>query len=402
MQTMTFPELFSIKNINLVEGGKVTKNSAIVVENGVIAFAGHQDSFPQKNYVAFDLHGWFACAGFIDLQLNGAYGYDFTENPESIPYVAKRLPETGVVSFLPTFITSPLAKYPQKLAATLSAQKIEGNHARVLGAHLEGPFLNPSFPGAHPISLLRELTLDRLEMLSPIEAVRMVTLAVEQPGGIQAIRWLHDHGVVISIGHSGATTEEAQQYFSAGVRFATHLYNAMPALHHRQPGLVGALLTTHGVRFSLIADAVHCHPVMLKLAYRCKGASEISLVSDAMAAMGMPPGQYTIGGQEVFVDNNSARLKDGRLAGSILSMDQAVRNMVTYTSCSIAEAIQMANAVPAEVLGMGDRLGHIINGYFTDIVLLDESLHVQATLVKGQIAFATPEAISRLTPNGVS
>jgi N-acetylglucosamine-6-phosphate deacetylase len=141
---------------------------------------------------------------------------------------------------------------------------------------------------------------------------------------------------------------------------------------------------------------------MLKLAYRCKGASEISLVSDAMAAMGMPPGQYTIGGQEVFVDNNSARLKDGRLAGSILSMDQAVRNMVTYTSCSIAEAIQMANAVPAEVLGMGDRLGHIINGYFTDIVLLDESLHVQATLVKGQIAFATPEAISRLTPNGVS
>jgi N-acetylglucosamine-6-phosphate deacetylase len=401
MQTMTFPDIFSIKNVNLIEGGSVNKNSAIVVDNGLIAFAGHQDFLLQKKYVSFDLDGWFVSAGFIDLQLNGAYGYDFTENPESIPYVAKRLPETGVVSFLPTFITSPLSKYPQKLAATLSAQKIEESHARVLGAHLEGPFLNPSFPGAHPISLLCEPTPDRLKMLSPIEAVRMVTLAVEQPGGIQAAKWLQDRGVVTSIGHSGATNEEAQQYFSTGVRFATHLYNAMPALHHRQPGLIGALLTTQGIRVSLIADAIHCHPVMLKLTYRCKGDTEITLVTDAISAMGMPPGQYSIGGQEVFVDNTSARLKDGRLAGSILRMDQAVRNMVTYTSCSIAEAIHMANAVPADVLGMGDRLGHVIKGYSADIVLLDETLHVQATLLKGQIAFATPEAMGRLNPNGV-
>jgi N-acetylglucosamine-6-phosphate deacetylase len=237
-------------------------------------------------------------------------------------------------------------------------------------------------------------------MFSPIEAVRMVTLAVELPGGLQAVKWLQDQGVVVSIGHSGATTEEAQQSFSAGVRFVTHVFNAMPPLHHRQPGLIGALLTTHGIRAGLIADAIHCHPVMLELAYRCKGAAEIALVTDAMAAMGMPPGQYSIGGQEVFVDDTSARLRDGKLAGSILSMDQAVRNMVRHTSCSLAEAVQMASAVPADVLGMGDCIGHIKKGYSADIVLMDESLHIQATLVGGQIAFATPEALDKLTQNG--
>jgi N-acetylglucosamine-6-phosphate deacetylase len=397
---MALPEKFSIKKVNLIEGGEVFNNATIVVQNGEISFAGQQDSLPLASCPSFDAEGWFISAGFIDLQLNGAYGYDFTENPESIPLVAKRLPETGVVAFLPTFITSPLSGYSQKLATTLSAQQTGGSNARILGAHLEGPFLNPAFCGAHPASLFCEPTPDSLSAYSPLEAVRMVTLAVEQPGGIQAVRWLQDRGVIASIGHSAATAEEAQEAFLAGVRFATHIYNAMPALHHRQPGLIGALLTTQGVRVGLIADAIHCHPLMLALAYRCKGSAEISLVTDAMAAMGMPPGQYSIGGQDVFVDNTSARLKDGRLAGSILRMDQAVRNMSIYAGCTFAEAIQMASATPADVLGIGDRLGHLKAGYSADIVLFDESLQVQATLVKGKIAFATPEALSKLTPKG--
>jgi N-acetylglucosamine-6-phosphate deacetylase len=399
---MTLPGLFSIKKVKLIEGGIVIKNAAIVVENGILCFAGNQDFIPQNNYSFFDADGWFVSTGFIDLQLNGAYGYDFTENPESIPAVAKRLPETGVVAFLPTFITSPLSEYRQKLAATLSAQQTGASSARVLGAHLEGPFLNPAFRGAHPASLLCEPTTEGLKAYSPIEAVRMVTLAVEQPFGIQAVQWLQERGVVASIGHSAATAEEAQQSFSAGVRFATHLYNAMPALHHRQPGLIGALLTNPGVRVGLIADGIHCHPLMLELAYRCKGSAGISLVTDAMSAMGMPPGPYSIGGQDVLVDDTCARLKDKKLAGSILTMDQAVRNMVAYTSCSIAQAIQMASSVPAEVLGMGDCLGHLKEGYPANIVLLDESLHVQATFVEGKIAFATPDALSRLSPSGVS
>jgi N-acetylglucosamine-6-phosphate deacetylase len=160
--------------------------------------------------------------------------------------------------------------------------------------------------------------------------------------------------------------------------------------------LIGALLTTRGIRLSLIADGIHCHPMMLKLAYLCKGAGEISLVTDAISAMGMSAGKYSIGGQEVLVDQTRARLEDGRLAGSILRMDQAVRNMVTYTGCPIAEAIQMASAVPADVLGMGDRLGHVIQDYPADIILLDESLQVQATWVKGQIAYFTLEAMIRL------
>jgi N-acetylglucosamine-6-phosphate deacetylase len=394
---MILPDEFSIRNVLLVEGAEIINNAVVAVENGKISFAEDLDNAPEKEQASFDLDGWYVSAGLIDLQLNGAYGFDFTESPESISLVAERLPETGVVAFLPTFISSPLPSYPQKLTETLSAQRTGKSSSRVLGAHLEGPFLNPDFPGAHPTTLLCDPTLERLGMVSPIEAVSLVTLAVERPGGIQAMQWLQEHGVVVSIGHSGATTEEARQFFSMGLHFATHIYNAMPALHHRQPGLVGALLTTPGVRVGLIADAIHSHPAMLKLAYRCKGAGETALVTDAMAAMGMPPGKYSIGGQSVRVNDSSARLENGKLAGSILRMDQAVRNMITHTGCSLAEAFYMANAVPAEVLGMGDRLGHIKKGYPADIILLDDSLHIQATLVGGKIAFATQEAIRKLT-----
>ncbi len=393
---MALSERYTLNNIKLVDECRVVEHAAVVIEHGTITYAGAQDRTSTDGLPVFDLGGWFLCAGYIDLQLNGAYGYDFTTQHESIPEVARRLPQYGVVAYLPTFISNPLPGYHQQLSATLSAQLGGTVGARVLGAHLEGPFLNPSFAGAHPSSMLLEPTLDRIEALHPIEALRLMTLAVELPGGLQALHWLHEHGVVASIGHSAATSDQAQAYFSADLGCATHLYNAMPALHHRQPGLVGALLTTSGVRTSLIADGVHCSPEMLKLAYMCKGAQEIILVTDAMAGLGMPPGMFTIGEQEVVVDGQSARLVDGKLAGSILSMDQAVRNMVTFTGCSIAEAIHMASAIPACVLGLEQRFGHLKGGYPADFILLDEALQVQATFINGTAVFTTQEASRRL------
>lgn len=394
--TKSFPSQFRIEQIKLIEDGLRVDNAVIEIRNSSITYAGDQVNAPTGGAKGMDGTGWTAVPAFIDLQVNGGYGLDFTEQPEGLLSVAARLPESGVAAFLPTFITSPLKDYPQKLAAVAQAKKAGGLSARVLGAHLEGPFLAPASRGAHPMALFCDPTPENLRSFDPLDAVSLVTLAVERAEGLRAAAWLRERGVAVSIGHSVATAEQASQAFEVGVGYATHLYNAMPPLLHRQPGLVGAVLTSDQVRAGLIADGLHSHPLMVDLAYRCKGARGITLVTDSMSAMGMPFGHYSIGGQDVTLDETGARQSEGRLAGSVLKMDEAVRNMIAFTGCSLAEAVRMASLTPAEVLGMDDRLGHIKSGYPANLVILDADLHVQATLIEGQIAYATPSAAQRL------
>jgi N-acetylglucosamine-6-phosphate deacetylase len=389
-----YPSSFVIENINLLEDGQLIEDGIMLIDEGLIRFAGRRGDFVLAEYtLTLDGKGWFAAPGFIDLQLNGAYWVDFSSNPDGINKVAARIPETGVTAFLVTFITSPMDDYPEKLRATLAAQaevaEITKTHkpaARVLGAHLEGPFLNPEMPGAHQPELFRYMTVDNLQKLTPLEAVRLMTLAVEMPGGLEAVRWLHARGVTVSIGHSNATAEQGLQAFTEGVGYVTHLFNAMLPLHHRNPGLVGAVLGSTQARCGLIVDGIHVNPLVVRMVYQCLGTGRMTLVTDAMAAMGMPPGVYKIGGQEVWVNETSARLQDRRLAGSVLRMDQAVRNMVEFSGCSMAEAVRMASTTPAEVLGIDDRLGHLKEGYQADIVLLDKSMQVQATYIGGSLA----------------
>jgi N-acetylglucosamine-6-phosphate deacetylase len=382
---------FTLTDVTLAEDGQMVQNAAISVKAGRIVYAGPLTGLPLPPVEPLlPGKGWLVAPGFIDLQLNGGYGFDFTQQPDTIPAVAARLPETGVVAFLPTFITSPLAEYPAKLDLTAAAGR-EITGAFVLGAHLEGPFLNPAKCGAHRADLFVAPEPAALAALSPLAAIRLVTLAPEQPAGLAAIRWLREQGIVVSMGHSAATTAEALAAIEAGVGYGTHLFNAMRPLDHREPGLAGVLLTSTTTRCGLIVDGIHVHPRMVQLAWQSRGAAGLTLVTDAMAALGMPPGQYAIGGQEVRVDQTGARLADGRLAGSILRMDQAVRNMVTFTGCSIAAAIRMASTTPAEVLGLDDRLGHLRPGYPAHLVVLDHSGHVQATIVAGRVRYATSE-----------
>lgn len=384
---------FALTHIACNEDGQIAQDHAIIVQDGKITYSGPNDDCPSlKGYAVLDgsEKSWTLAPGFIDLQFNGGYGEDFTANPHSITSVAARLPETGVVALLPTFITSPLDDYSEKLEATLHAQKPAQGippGSMVLGAHIEGPFLNPDSRGAHNASLFRDPTPQALEYLDPRQAIRLLTLAAEKPGGLHAVRALTGDGIVVSIGHSQATYEEAQAAFKAGVSYATHLFNAMPPLHQRKPGLIGALLTQSSVRCGLIVDGIHVHPAMVKLAYQCLGANGITLVTDAMAAMGMPPGTYAIGDQTVIVDETGAHLENGTLAGSILSMDQAVRNMMQFSGCSLAEAVRMASTTPAEVLGLQDHLGHVLSGYPANLVLLDAGGQVQATWIEGRLAY---------------
>ena len=327
--------------------------------------------------------GWIA-PGLIDLQVNGAYGFDFTTDSGTVVQVAKRLPSTGVTAFLPTIITSPLENYPRTLREVEESAR-DGSGAEILGVHLEGPYLNPKRKGAHDPNFLREPNVDEIETWAGSALVRLATLAPELPGAHKMIQYLRAHGVVVSAGHSDANYAQAMNGFQNGVTYGTHLYNAMPPFTHREPGLIGALLSTD-VPCGLIVDGVHVHPAVVSTTYRAKGARGITLVTDAMAAMGMGTGRYKLADRDVMVDDNSARLADGTLAGSILQMDAAVRNVIHFTGCSLAEAIAMASTTPARVLGLRHK-GQIDLGCDADLIVLNPSLQVEMTMARGEIVY---------------
>lgn len=322
--------------------------------------------------------------GLIDLQLNGAWGHDFTSDGSSVAEVAARLPSTGVTAFLPTIITSTFEAYSMRLAEIRTAAA-ENHGAHILGVHLEGPYINPVRKGAHDPALIRPIDLEELAHWAADPLVKLITLAPELPHALDAIRLLRARGVVVSAGHSDASYAAAAAGFAAGIGWGTHVFNAMSGVQHREPGLATALLAEQ-VPCGLIPDGVHVHPALLKLIWRVKGVAELVLVTDAMAAMGMPPGRYRLADREVVVDATSARLADGTLAGSILRMDQAIRNMVQYTGCSLAEALQTASTTPARVLGLAHK-GELAPGCDADLVVLNTDLDVTHTLLAGRIAY---------------
>lgn len=321
--------------------------------------------------------------GFIDLQLNGAYGCDFTVDPTTIPHVAARLPQTGVTGFVPTCISSPIEAYSGWLeAADEAARAAQG--AQALGFHLEGVYFSTHKMGAHNPEYMRPVDVDEiLTRYAAGPSVRIVTLAPELPGALDAIRALKARGVIVSMGHSNATFDEAQAAIDAGIGWGTHLFNAMRDFKQREPGIAAALLLSD-VPVGMIVDGIHLHPAIVRMAWRLKGAKGITLVTDAMAAMGMPPGVFNLGGYSVIVDEHAARLENGTLAGSILTMDGAVRALIEQSGCTIAEALIMASRTPADLLGLAHK-GRIAQGADADIVLLDPALHVEATLVRGEV-----------------
>jgi N-acetylglucosamine-6-phosphate deacetylase len=362
------------------------QDGAVLIDGQRIAAVGAStDLLCPPGAQALDASGLTLTPGFIDLQFNGAFGLDFTADPTTLWDVAARLPPHGVTSFLPTIITSPLETIATA-QAVLRNPPADFHGATPLGLHIEGPFLNPSKRGAHNPAHLRPPNPAAVSAWSPGSGVRLVTLAPELPRAIEVIESLRARGVVVSAGHSMATYAEALAGLAAGVTYGTHLFNAMPALDHRAPGLAAALLVDPRAIVGLIPDGVHLHPAIVKLIWRAKGPAGVSVVTDAMAALGMPPGVYQLGDFNVTVDGTAARLGDGRLAGSILSLDQAVRNLIAFTGCSLGEALASVTTLPARVLGLTDR-GQIAPGCVADLVLLTPDLNVVMTIVRGEVCY---------------
>ncbi len=366
-----------------IEGG------AVLTDGGRIAAVGRvADVACPNEALVVDASGLLLTPGFIDLQFNGGFGYDFTADPTAIWQVAESLPCYGVTAFLPTIITSPPAKVATGQQVVKEGRPAGFRGTTPLGLHVEGPFLNPSKKGAHNPAYLRLPDLDDVRDWSPETGVRLVTLAPELPGALELVEVLSKRGVLVSAGHSMATFAEATAGFDAGIRYGTHLFNAMPPLEHRQPGLPGALLTDDRPVVGLIADGVHTHPAVVKLAWNTLGPARLNLVTDAMAALGMGPGTHLLGDYEVFVDDTSCRLANGTLAGSILSLDEALRNLIRFGGCSLEEALPTVTTTPAQAIGIDHERGQIAPGFVADLVLLTPDLRVRGTIVEGELVYA--------------
>lgn len=320
--------------------------------------------------------------GFIDLQINGAFGIDVGPDVAGLKELARELPRTGTTSFLPTAISWPLRRYQAFLAALEEAAS--GRGARMLGAHLEGPFLSPARKGAHDPHNLRPVDFGLLKELVSSGGVRVMTLAPELPNSEKVAQFLNEGGVVASVGHTDATYEEILRALDAGFSKGTHLYNAMSSFDHRVPGAVGALLTDDRVRAGIIANGVH--EGALRLAYREKGSRGLALVTDAMEAAGMAEGEYGLSGRRVRLENGSVRLPDGTLAGSVLTLDQAVRNAISVLSLPLEDGVRMATETPAEILGLLEK-GRIAPGADADLVILSMEGMVKETLVAGETVY---------------
>ena len=322
--------------------------------------------------------------GFIDLQINGAFGIDVGPDVAGLKELAGELPRTGTTSFLPTAISWPIERYHAFLDALEKASSVRG--ARALGAHIEGPFLSPARKGAHDPDNIRPIDFGLLKEILGSGGVRVMTLAPELPGVKEAAKLLHERGVVASVGHTDATYEETLRALDVGFAKATHLYNAMSSFEHRAPGAVGAVLTDERVRAGIVADGVHVHEGALRLAYREKGPEGLALVTDAMEAAGMAEGEYELSGRRVRLEDGSVRLPDGTLAGSALTMDRAVRNAVRFLGVPLEDAARMASETPAEILGLAEK-GRIALGADADLVILSPEGTVEETIVAGETVY---------------
>ena len=328
--------------------------------------------------------GCFVALGFVDLQVNGSFGVDVASEPGRVPELSRKLLATGTTSYLPTLISSPLTLYREALPI-LARLAREGalDGAEVLGVHLEGPFIDADKKGAHPADHVVPADVNLLDELLDLGPVRMLALAPELEGAAELARTAAGRGVVVCAGHSNATFELAYEAFEREVAGVTHLFNAMSPLHHREPGLPGAAFAHPRVACGIIADGRHVHPEVVALTFRALGPDWLYLVTDAIAATGMGPGEYPLATRRVYLEEGVPKLEDGTLAGSIFTMDEALRNVLAFTGCTVPEAVRMAAATPARLIGEGGRKGRLASGYDADVTVLSSEFSVEAVYKSG-------------------
>lgn len=370
----------AIIHAKILVDDKIIEGKTLLFDNKITTIA---DKIDLEGVEIIDADGAYVSAGFIDLHIHGSGGADVMDaTPDALETLSTTLLQTGTTSFLATTMTMSRQDIDKALQnIQRNASNVTG--AKIVGIHLEGPFINASKHGAQDQAYVQTPTLSLIE--NYMQEIKMITLAPEVNGAEDFVKLLtkeYPH-IILSIGHSAASYEEAHKSFTWGISHATHLFNAMSAYHHREPGIVGAVFDS-SVTCDIIADTIHTHPSVLELVQQMK-KEKLILITDAMRAGCMKCGIYELGGRRVEVNEGKAVLEDGTLAGSVLKMNEALFNMKEHTSMDLVEIVNSVTKIPARKLGV--QKGELREGYDADIVIFDENFSIISTIVSGEVKY---------------
>jgi len=372
----------------LFDAPKDEQTTAVLIENGTIAQIGQIDSETSSNET-LEAQGRILAPGFIDVHIQGAGGADILDaTPEALEAISRTCARFGTTGFLATTVYKPNQDNQHlALAAEYTGKDLGG--ANLLGIHLEGPFISLEKKGMilpECICPPSEQILDEIQNITKGH-LSMMTIAPEIPGNLRTIQSLVNSGIIASFGHSSATYEQTLDGFDAGISHVTHLFNAMPSIHHRKPGPLVAIFETKSITAQVITDGVHIHPAVLKFSYENLGPNRTIPITDGMQAIGLGDGMFIYNGIEYESKAGAARYKDGTLIGTALGLSQMLEKFITFTNCSLETAIRMTTQNPARILGLEKKKGSIAVGKDADLVLLDNNLAVNTTIVAGKIVF---------------
>jgi N-acetylglucosamine-6-phosphate deacetylase len=379
---------FAIRNVEIVTPFRIIPNASILIEGKKITAVGKTSEVEiPVGTKTYDFDGMVLTPGFIDLLVHGGGGYGFADmSKEAVENISQFYFRHGTTGLLASLFSKPekdMVADVSRIAEFCSSSK----NSNVWGMHLEGPFINKKWHGAMLVDYLWQPSVEGWSKLYAAGHgyIRLMTLAPELPVMEEVMRAAAKNGVVLSIGHSAATFEQVLVAIDNGAAHITHLFNAMTPFHHRLPSVVVAALLQNELKVELIADGFHVHPAVMKLIYKVKGDGGIILITDAIRASGMPDGEYTFMDQKIIVRRKKALLENGTLAGSTLTMEQAVKNMIELVEVPLTDAVRMASLNGAKVLGLEHKKGIIAVGKDADLVVLSKDFEVQMTIYEGVI-----------------
>jgi len=371
----------------------IERGAVVVSDDGRIAYVGAMEDAPRTNGLRLDVRGRTVVPGFMDVHVHGGNGITFGEPgriAQDLRAYSQWVSRAGVTGFLCSVAAPDAESLRAMVAEFATALDAGAPGAEALGLHLEGPYLNPEKKGAFSPAWLRRPALEEVDAVLQAGRgwVRQMTLAPELPSALEVASHLRAAGVVAAMGHTNTDYETAREALRGNFTHVTHAFNAQRGFGHREPGVFGAILASDDVTAEMIADTIHSHPGAMKVLLRCLGTDRVVLITDAMAGAGMAQGEYDLMDFKVTVKDGRATLADGTLAGSVVTLDQCVRNVHQQVGVPLAEAVKMASLNPARAMGFADRLGSIAVGKDASLAIVDEQVQVYLTMVRGNIVYS--------------